>query len=363
LFLQLQFSNLFTEIKKKSLQILKNLPIDRMSSMGRWVPSLLMLIGMAGTSVCAQNLTYKYKPVEVYEGAGFFDENKWDFFTAADPTQGLVKYIDFAEANATSLVGTISGGPADGAVYLGVDFSNQAPEGRRSVRLVSKKTYGQHLLVADIYHMPAVCGNWPALWAVGPDWPNNGEIDYIETVHNTPANRMTLHSKEGLTVFNHSMYMTGTLEAASCGPSELNTGCTIIDSPDSTTSGSKFNENLGGTLAAEFAPKGIQMWFFPRLAALPEDIQAGTPNPSEEWGKPRGMFMGNGVDWNDFFKDLKVVVSNTFCGSWAGKVWADSSCASLSPTCEEYVANNPEVYKDAYWAIKSLRIYENQLSA
>lgn len=320
--------------------------------------SLMLLASMMLTAaVSAQNTTYK--PVEVWSGAGFF--GNFDFFTQPDPTKGLVRYVDFDEANATSLVGTISGGPADGSAYLGVDFSNKSADGRKSVRLTSKKTFGQHLLVADIHHMPAVCGGWQALWAVGPEWPSNGEIDYIESVHDISANRMSLHTKESLVISNHTQYMEGVLEEDNCAVDANNVGCTVLDAPDSASSGSKFNDGNGGIFAAEFSSKGIQIWFFPRNTEPPADIKFGTPVPSGSWGKPAAMFMGQDVDWDRLFQRLTIVINTTFCGEWAGQVWPQSQCASLAPTCEDYVANHPEVFKDAYWAIKGITVYQQML--
>jgi beta-glucanase (GH16 family) len=42
--------------------------------------------------------------------------------------------------------------------------------------MVGKQNYTKGLFVADIAHMPAACGLWPAFWLSGSDWPNNGEI-------------------------------------------------------------------------------------------------------------------------------------------------------------------------------------------
>ena len=44
---------------------------------------------------------------------------------------------------------------------------------------------------------------------------------------------------------------------------------------------------------------------------------------------------------------------------WAGVVWADSECGSLAPTCEEYVANNPAAFTEAYWAINKVHVYQD----
>lgn len=317
--------------------------------------STLLLSIILATATHAQNLTYK--PLLDASGAGFFQH--FDFFTGPDPTHGLVKYIPFAEANASSLIGTISGGPADGAVYLGVDFSSTSPEGRRSVRLESKRSFGPHLIVADVFHMPAICGTWQAMWALGPEWPANGEIDFVESVGDSSVNRMSLHTKEGLRVGNHSQAMTGTLERDDCAVNAENVGCTVLDNAQAASSGSAFNAKSGGVFASEFSAKGVQVWFFPR-DGIPADIVAGVPMPAA-WGKPNGMFMGENVDWERLFRELKIVINTTFCGDWAGKVWGSSECAQLAPSCEEYVAGNPGVFKDAYWAIKSLRVYQEML--
>lgn len=59
--------------------------------------------------------------------------------------------------------------------------------GRDSVRIISKASYSESVMVLDIAHMPEGCGTWPAFWtlsAEGP-WPEGGEIDIIEGKHET----------------------------------------------------------------------------------------------------------------------------------------------------------------------------------
>jgi hypothetical protein len=65
------------------------------------------------------------------------------------------------------------------SVYIGSDHVGYYPKGgkgRPSVRMVGNLNYTHGLIVADISHMPAGCGTWPAFWMDGPNWPNNGEI-------------------------------------------------------------------------------------------------------------------------------------------------------------------------------------------
>ena len=47
---------------------------------------------------------------------------------------------------------------------MGVDFKNQAPDGRGSIRVESKEAFNQVMIIADIEHVPSgACGIWPAL--------------------------------------------------------------------------------------------------------------------------------------------------------------------------------------------------------
>jgi hypothetical protein len=114
-----------------------------------------------------------YQLVDDYSPEGFFD--KFNFFTAGDPTSGHVQYVDRNVAERNGYVST-----TNGAARMSVDTTNKFPlggPGRPSVRLVSNNGYSHGLFIADVKHMPTGCGTWPAYWLVGPDpWPTFGEI-------------------------------------------------------------------------------------------------------------------------------------------------------------------------------------------
>lgn len=300
----------------------------------------------------------RYTLSQDYTGAAFFNGG-FDFFTDADPTNGHVRYIDKEEANKSGIAGLITGGWATNAVYLGMDAVHDAPAGRRSIRVQSSEAFNHGLVVADIVHMPsAVCSTWPAFWMVGPDWPANGEVDIVEGVNEQTSNRMTLHTGSGV-VISEAETFTGQVVTPNCDVNapgqERNAGCTILDG-DNTTYGDGFNENGGGVYATELASAGIKIWFFPR-DAIPEDIASGNPEPGEGWGTPRAAFAGD-FEVDNHFKDLKIVFDTTMCGHWAGSVWANSSCAALAPTCEDFVTQNPTAFKEVYWAVNSVKVFD-----
>lgn len=100
-----------------------------------------------------------------YNPSSFF--SMFSFFTAGDPTNGFVQYVDEGTAQSSGLISTNGDN-----VYIGVDTTNIATNGRPSVRVTSNKAYNHGLIILDLEHMPEGCGTWPAFWMFGPNWPN-----------------------------------------------------------------------------------------------------------------------------------------------------------------------------------------------
>jgi hypothetical protein len=109
-----------------------------------------------------------------YSGASFLSGFKHQGLKG-DPTGGFVRYVDRPEALSSNLLRI---NQTTGAVYIGVDYENQAPSGRKSLRVQSREAFTKGLLIADIAHMPVGCATWPAFWLEpGPGrWPHDGEI-------------------------------------------------------------------------------------------------------------------------------------------------------------------------------------------
>ena len=235
----------------------------------------------------------------------------------------------------------------------------------------------------SLYHSPRQSQLKHQSWTVGPSWPNDGEVDIIEGVNDQSSNDMTLHTGAGCSVSNSGF--TGTMSTSNCDVNAAgqpaNTGCGI-HSTSSQTYGDGFNSNGGGVYATEFSSSAISIWFFPR-GGIPGDIQSGNPNPGG-WGTPLAKFAGSGCNIDAHFAPQNIVCSlfpilsltfgeeilisnkqvfdTTFCGDWAGNTWASSSCASKG-SCTDFVANNPAAFKEAYWKVNSLKVYQGSTNA
>ncbi|KAK5941192.1 hypothetical protein PMZ80_006469 [Knufia obscura] len=314
------------------------------------------LFGLFNSSLAAYTLK------DDYSGSNFF--SMFDFFTDEDPTHGYVDYIAQSAAQSAGLINT-----NNGQAYMGVDATNVASgRGRKSVRLTSKAMYNQALIILDLEHMPGqACGVWPAFWTVGPDWPSSGEIDIIEGVNTQQHNAITLHTGPGCSIAetspntgssNAAALFSGSVSTPNCdinaqGQSK-NAGCSIATS-DTANYGNGLNANQGGVYATEWTSDVIRTWYFPR-GSIPADME-NSPNPSA-WGTPLAAFHSTSCDIESAFKNQQIVFDTTFCGDWAGQVWStDATCSSKAATCNEYVQNNPEAFKDAFWTVNSLKVY------
>lgn len=183
---------------------------------------------------------------------------------------------------------------------------------------------------------------------MGPNWPASGEIDIIEGVNADTTDSITLHTSPGCSVD----FASGTSD---CSAGNSNTGCGIATTT-ANAYGPGFNAAGGGVYAMQWASDGIFVWFFPR-GQIPADITSGAPDPSG-WGTTIASFAGSGCNFDNSFANHNIVFDTTFCGTWAGSVWGTSSCSSLASSCNDYVANNPAAFIDAYWLINSVKVYQ-----
>ncbi|KAJ3822968.1 glycoside hydrolase family 16 protein [Lentinula raphanica] len=300
------------------------------------------------------NSTYVLE--DLYQGQSFFNSSLWTFFDDTDPTAGLVNYQSSADAQSKGLAYVQD----DGTTVLKVDNTTSLTSGqyRDSVRIGSVKSYNGGLFIASFYAMPWGCATWPAFWTVGPNWPDQGEIDIIEGVNLNTHNQLTLHSGSGSACTIESSFSSlisanstiGNLQCASSDTS--NTGCTYIDN-DPRSYGQGFNAQGGGVYAMDWNSDAIKMWFFPR-SDIPSDIINKTPNPSS-WGNPAALFSNTGCDISSHFSEHTITINTDVCGGWTESSFSGSGC---SGTCADTVAD-PSNFDNAQWQIEYVAVYQS----
>eukprot|EP01113_Clastostelium_recurvatum_P037456 TRINITY_DN547_c0_g1_i2.p1 TRINITY_DN547_c0_g1~~TRINITY_DN547_c0_g1_i2.p1 ORF type:complete len:319 (-),score=43.91 TRINITY_DN547_c0_g1_i2:66-1022(-) len=312
------------------------------------VRSILLLSSFL--CVCISRVSGGYNLVDNFQGNNFF--NNFDFWTGPDPTHGYVYYASESQAASWNLTQV-----ANNVVYISADSSSiSSGSGRASVRLTSKKVYNHGLFIFDVMHMPYGCGTWPAIWTVGPNWPYGGEIDVVEGVNQNNRNQMTLHSGPGCTMPSNWNQVGKTLGTDCNSLVNNNAGC-AVQSDTTLSYGQGFNNNGGGVWAMQWESSGVFIWFWAR-GSVPANVQNGNPDPTT-WGTPGASFpfagTGPGSCPSSDFANHQIVIDDTFCGDWAGAVFSQSGCPG---SCTSYVQNNPQNFKQAYWAINSFKVYQ-----
>ncbi|KAF8348545.1 laminarinase [Amanita rubescens] len=294
-------------------------------------------------------LARSYGQTDSIVSQGFLDA--FGYETIQDPTNGRVNYVDGATAAQDNLTYASNGHfilRADATKYL----EPNGP-GRDSIRLKSYKQYTNSAMIFNIRHMPTGCGTWPAVWTVGADWPNQGEIDILEGINNVGPNQVTLHTSAGCTMPAFRAEKGEPISNNCDAGASNNEGCGVKLS-DPRSFGPNFNDNGGGWYAMERTSDFIKVWFWPRSGA-PPDVQNGdnTVN-TDSWGVPDAYFSSNWCSISKKFGPQNIIIDLTFCGDWAGNDYGLSGCPS---TCVDYVNNNPSAFRDAYFDFEWLKIY------
>ncbi|KAF8962582.1 2 beta-glucan [Flammula alnicola] len=316
------------------------------------MPSFVKALLLAKVAATALGATYSQ--TDSHTGTGFF--KSFTVQAIADPTHGRVNYVDTSTAASQNL--TFASGDtfilrADDTTVL----SASGP-GRNSVRIQSNKQFTTSVMVFNIRHMPQGCGTWPAVWTVGADWPNEGEIDILEGVNDQGPDQVTLHTGSGCTMPS-SVAQTGTTLQTNCDADANNNAGCGVQMTDTRSYGSIFNNKGGGWFAVERTGSFIKVWFWSRAATgIPSDVMNGeTTVDTDNWGTPRAFFPSTSCPISSLFGPHNIVINLTFCGDWAGasSVYAASGCPS---TCVDYVNNNPSAFTNAYFDFAWLKIYQ-----
>ena len=141
---------------------------------------------------------------------------------------------------------------------------------------------------------------------LGPNWPDDGEIDIIEGINDNTNNAMTLHTSDGCSITNDTSF-SGTMVYSDCyiyaADQPSNAGCSI-ENQNTSSYGKSFNSIGGGVIATEWTSSAINIWWFPR-GTTPSDLTAGNPDPAS-WSEPVAQYQG-GCNIPTYFADLQFV--------------------------------------------------------
>lgn len=332
-------------------------------------PSSLKKLGAAAVAYYAAAVhaaTQTYQLSEEYTADNFFD--KFDFFESTftsgnswDSSHGYVNYRSQADAQSLGLVSKTS----DGQIYLGPDTTNTfnaSDKGRDSIRMTSKASYNSGLMIASFAHMPVqACGAWPAFWSYGSPWLQSGEIDIYEGWNLMGYNRMAMHVNK--TIAGSCLLSTsgidGTVLTEDCDQSIDGSGCGVQDAAEGV-----WGSTTGATFAMEWTDDAIKVWSW-TTGNIPEDITAGTPDPSATaWGDPTLMVEKSNCDIDKAFANQQLVFNIDFCGDTAGSPSIfNATCSAVGDTCASYVANNPTAFSETYFMVEGIKYYELGVAA
>lgn len=328
-------------------------------------PSSFKKIGAAVAYAAAvRAATESYILSEEYTADNFFE--KFDFFESTytsgdswDDTHGYVRYRTQADAESLGLIST-----SNGQIYLGPDTnSTYDPDGkgRDSIRMTSKATYNQGLMIAKFSHLPVqACGAWPAFWSFADPWLTTGEIDYYEGWDLVGYNRIAMHTNETLagSCTLTSTGIEGKVMTEDCNQVDGGAGCGVKD--DSGVWGSV----TGATFAMEWTDSAIKIWnWLP--SAVPADVAAGSPDPSSgDWGSPTLLVEQTNCDLNASFANQQLVFDIDFCGDTAGSpTFWNATCSAFGDSCAAYVAENPAAFSELYFMVEGIQFYEMGVAA
>ncbi|KAF8646280.1 hypothetical protein AX16_007289 [Volvariella volvacea WC 439] len=313
--------------------------------------TILSVLVAALVPQVAQAATYRLS--DNWIGDAFL--NVFTFQNIRDPTNGRVNYVDRATAIARNL--TYASG--DTFILRADSTSVLSPSGpgRNSVRIRSNKTFRTHVAVFNIRHMPQGCGTWPAVWETKEsNWPYGGEIDVLEGVNDQGTNAITLHTGPGCTMPG-SRQMTGTPSFLDCNAFvNGNAGCGV-KLTSALSYGPTFNNNGGGWYVIERTDNFIRGWFWARNdGSVPAAVRNGEATiTTDGFRVPDAYFPNTSCNLASQFQENNIIINLTFCGDWAGNVYGQSGCPG---TCVDYVNNNPGAFRNAYFDIASVRVYE-----
>ncbi|KAK2612999.1 hypothetical protein QQS21_000928 [Conoideocrella luteorostrata] len=339
--------------------------------------SALRQLSLALSILCTQVTAEIFHIRQTYDAKNFFDEFSFEttgtVTNQSDDNWSWVHYQNKDNATKKGLAAI-----KNGEVYLGVDHTTSlnasSAGGRDSLRIASRETFKYGLLIARFTHLPKlVCGGWPAYWTLGQgEWPVAGEIDIYEGWNLNTKNRPALHIGPAALVGNC------TIEPTDQNSKVISKVCDNKFADNKTqflNQGCQSEEENNGIWASESG--GIQALEWTReylkiFTWLNDKAPSGLDKDeidTSSWGKPSVHIQKSRCDIDRAFKDQRILFTLPMCGNPPGneEFWhkidggSGKTCDKVtnSSTCEDYVAKNPEAFKDFYFQIKDLRLFKS----
>jgi hypothetical protein len=234
--------------------------------------------------------------------------NNFKFYTGPDPTNGFVNYLSQTDATNGWLAYNWNG-----VSYFGANSWDYAPNGRSSVRLESKTSFTEVLIIAQFNHVPGSdCGLWPAFWTSNlSNWPTGGEIDILEGVNNEGVNHYAAHTTSGCKQSGQvqSSWASTTNCDVNAPSQDTNAGCGGWAASTSTY-GDGMNAAGGGVYVLDWRKEGIRTWYF-SPKNIPADIKAGNPTATN-WGTPLMDLPNVGCNIPQYFYNHQIIFDITY---------------------------------------------------
>ncbi|KAF1949778.1 hypothetical protein CC80DRAFT_428416 [Byssothecium circinans] len=302
-----------------------------------------------------------YNLDRLYDSSDFFD--KFNFIDVS--CQRFLRNFDLSKLTTPKPTAQSSylARYINNKVFLGVDNTTvSTTKKRNSIRLESKNTFDNGLLVADFDHLPAKgCGMWPAFWVLNDHGEGYSEIDIVEGANLDAANEISLFTSHQPCALKDNHRGTGRVSSTDCVQSEgeMNGEAPqgrVTHAPENTF-GETFNTKDGGVWALQLENDGIKAWHLAR-EDVPADLRTVTPDP-RKWGRPAMDFGPGTCDIAKAWRKLTIVLNITFCGDWAAE---ESSCATCKKwtgvaNCEAFVSAHPEAFDYVYFFVNSVKLF------
>ena len=212
------------------------------------------------------------------------------------------------------------------------------------------------------------CGVWPSWWQTdGAYAAKVMEYDTIEGIDLFNDDWSTLHVAGNCSFEGINLNMTGNFSNGyNCGINKTTEGggCTVVPN-NPKTYGKVFNNNGGGIFAHDNDPilGKLRVWFWTQEEA-PQDIKDKTPDPST-WGIPYAEYpFGSWCPAELFNTPKQLRFDIYFCG-WSGQQSWFQQCQTQVTnglTCQQWVNTNPTYFRDAYWIINYMDVYQRASS-